>query len=125
VEQGVVEALAKSRDDHLRILIDPLHYTEVADLLEHLNPEERSGLIELIRFELDPAILSELDENVRDEIIDLLGVDEVAAAVSELESDDAVEIIEELDEERTETNSRSHSRRRKKPYRGRAVLSGR
>ncbi len=99
VEQDVVEALAKSRDDHLRILIDPLHYAEVADLLEHLNPEERSGLIELIRFELDPAILSELDENVRDEIIDILGVDEVAAAVSELESDDAVEIIEELDEE--------------------------
>ncbi len=99
VEQSVVEALAKNRDDHLKILIDPLHYTEVADLLEHLNPEERNGLIELIRFKLDPAILSELDENVRDKIIDILGVDEVAAAVSELESDDAVEIIEELDEE--------------------------
>jgi magnesium transporter len=99
LEQGVVEALAKSRNDRLKVLVDSLHYTEVADLLEHLNPEERSGLIELIRFELDPAVLSELDENVRDEVIDLLSVDEVAAAVSELESDDAVEIIEEMDEE--------------------------
>ncbi len=98
LEQGVVEALARSRDDRLKALVDPLHYTEVADLLEHLNPEERIGLIKLIRSELDPAILSELDENVRDEIIDLLGVDEVAAVVSGLESDDAVEIIEEMDE---------------------------
>ncbi len=98
LEHDVVEALAAGDGARVKDLIAPLHYADVADLLEHLSAEERHALIDVIRDGFDAEILSELDETVRDEIIERLGIADVAAAVAELESDDAVQIIEELDE---------------------------
>jgi len=98
LEHDVVEALAAGDGARVKELIAPLHYADVADLLEHLSAEERHALIDVIRDGFDAEILSELDETVRDEIIEWLGIADVAAAVAELESDDAVQIIEELDE---------------------------
>ena len=98
LEHDVVEALAAGDGARVKDLIAPLHYADVADLLEHLSAEERHALIDVIRDDFDAEILSELDETVRDEIIERLGIADVAAAVAELESDDAVQIIEELDE---------------------------
>ena len=40
-----------------------------------------------------------LDEDVRDEVMEMLGPKEVAQAFTELETDDAVDILEDLDEE--------------------------
>ena len=98
LEHDVVEALAAGDGARVKDLVAPLHYADVADLLEHLSAEERHALIDVIRDGFDAEILSELDETVRDEIIEWLGIADVAAAVAELESDDAVQIIEELDE---------------------------
>ena len=98
LEHDVVEALAAGDGARVKDLIAPLHYADVADLLEHLSAEGRHALIDVIRDDFDAEILSELDETVRDEIIERLGIADVAAAVAELESDDAVQIIEELDE---------------------------
>ena len=98
LEHDVVEALAAGDGARVKDLIAPLHYADVADLLEHLSAEERHALIDVIRDDFDAEILSELDETVRDEIIERLGIADVAAAVAELESDDAVQIIEELEE---------------------------
>ena len=98
LEHDLVEALAAGDGARVKDLIAPLHYADVADLLEHLGAEERHALIDVIRDDFDAEILSELDETVRDEIIEWLGIADVAAAVAELESDDAVQIIEELDE---------------------------
>ena len=98
LEHDVVEALAAGDGARVKDLVAPLHYADVADLLEHLSAEERHALIDVIRDDFDAEILSELDETVRDEIIEWLGIADVAAAVAELESDDAVQIIEELDE---------------------------
>ncbi|MFQ5618813.1 MAG: magnesium transporter [Rhodospirillales bacterium] len=98
LEHDLVEALAAGDGARVKDLIAPLHYADVADLLEHLSAEERHALIDVIRDDFDAEILSELDETVRDEIIEQLGIADVAAAVAELESDDAVQIIEELDE---------------------------
>ena len=98
VEEDIVHALDNKNIDCVRELIKPLHYADVADLLERLDAEDRARLVEIIRTNFDAAILSELDETVRDQIIDLLGLDEVAVAVSDLDTDDAVTVLEELDE---------------------------
>lgn len=98
VEEEIVHALDDKNIDCVRELIEPLHYADVADLLERLDAEDRARLVEIIRTDFDAAILSELDETVRDQIIDLLGLDEVAVAVSDLDTDDAVTVLEELDE---------------------------
>ena len=98
VEEEIVDALEDKNLDSVRGLIEPLHYADVADLLERLDGEDRARLVEIIRSDFNAEILSELDETVRDQIIDLLGLEEFSAAVSDLNTDDAVTVLEELDE---------------------------
>ncbi|MDJ0948145.1 MAG: magnesium transporter [Alphaproteobacteria bacterium] len=99
VVKAIRDALAWGEEDRVRRLVQPLHYTDKADLLERLKPDERRELVELIRERLDPEALTELDPSVRDEIVEQLGAKHVAAAIAELESDDAVELIDELDDQ--------------------------
>lgn len=92
----VSDALAAEEPERVKRIIEPLHYSDVADLVERLAPEDRDALLEIIKRDFDPEILHELDEEVRDEIIKKLGLQNVAAAVSEMDSDDAVSVFEEL-----------------------------
>ncbi|MGE5146008.1 MAG: magnesium transporter [Candidatus Eiseniibacteriota bacterium] len=100
---NVVEAVRNALDAHeverVRRLVKPLHYTDVADLLERLSPEQRHTAVDAIRADIAPEVLTELDESVREEVIDQLGIREVAAAVTEMDTDDAVEVIEYLDQD--------------------------
>jgi magnesium transporter len=48
---------------------------------------------------LEPEVLTELDEGIRAAIVEQIDTQRLGAAFSELDTDDAVEIIEDLDEE--------------------------
>lgn len=99
LELEILRALAADQTERVREVVLALHYADVADLLERLPGEQRGVLVETIRDEFNPEILSELDETVRDEVIGHLGTRETASALRELDSDDAIEVLEELDEE--------------------------
>jgi magnesium transporter len=79
-----------------------LHETELADLLEALQPEQRNALVQLLGKEFDFSALTELDEAIRMDIVDSLPSDQLADAVQELDSDDAVYILEDMDEDEQE-----------------------
>ena len=49
-----------------------LHETELADLLEALQPEQRNALVQLLGKEFDFSSLTEVDEAIRMEIVDSL-----------------------------------------------------
>jgi len=89
--------------DKLVELMEPLHSADIADLLEQINPFDRSRLIRLYDKEFDGDILSELDESVREEVISVLNPDVLADAVREMESDDVVDLLEDLEEPQQET----------------------
>lgn len=99
LEHRIVDALEADDSAGVRELVAPLHYADIADLLEHLAGDDRRKLIAIIGEDFHADVLSELDEAVRDDVIDDLEVEDLAAVVSELDTDDAVDIIEELDEE--------------------------
>lgn len=99
VVQAVRDALEAQDVERVRRLVKPLHYTDVADLLERLSAEQRHMAVDALRADIAPEVLTELDEAVREEVVDQLGIREVAAAVTEMETDDAVEVIEYLDED--------------------------
>ncbi|GIK99779.1 MAG: magnesium transporter MgtE [Alphaproteobacteria bacterium] len=92
-------ALAAGEVHRIEELVESEHAADIAHLLEQLDPEERRLFIEISRHILDPETLSHLDDTVREDILELLTPHEVAAAVVELDSDDAVDILEDLDEE--------------------------
>ena len=77
-----------------------LHPSDSADLIENLVPENRSKLIELEGFNLDPEIFIELNESIQSEIFILLSTESIANILKRLESDNALKILENLDEKK-------------------------
>ena len=97
---AAVEAALEAGDTaQVHALVDPLHFSEAADLVERLSAEERKTLIDVATDRFDPEFLTELSETVRDEVIEHLGPEQFAGVLSELDAGDAVDLIEDLDED--------------------------
>jgi magnesium transporter len=97
---GAIEQALDDDDlERVEALVVPLHAADMADLLEMVSSSERRLIIEVLRPDVDPDILAELEETVRDEIVELLSTEELASAVAQLDTDDAMYLIEDLDEE--------------------------
>jgi len=83
----------------LKDIVSHLHESELGDLIESLQPDQRHALVRLLGDDFDFAALTEVDEAIRLDIVDDLPNDKVAEALGELDSDDAVYILEDMDEE--------------------------
>lgn len=94
----VRDALAEGHAERVREIVLPLHYADVADLIEALSPEDRVLLLGIIHDDLDPDVLPMLEDDVREEVVALLGPERVAEALGELDTDDAVEVVQTLEE---------------------------
>ena len=99
----IAEALAEGRNDEARHLLEELSAVGQAAVLEQVSEPERDALVGLLKRDLDPEVLTELDEDVRDDVLEQLDSKEIAAAARNLETDDAASLLEDLpDEEREE-----------------------
>ena len=77
-----------------------MHPADSADIIENLIPDNRSKLIELEGFSLDPEIFIELNESIQTEVFILLSTESIVNILKRLESDNALKIIENLDEKK-------------------------
>ncbi len=80
-----------------RGLVGELHEADVGDLIQAIEPEERTALVRLLGDAFDFTALTELDDAIRIEILEALPPQRVAAGIRNLESDDAVAILEDLE----------------------------
>ena len=80
--------------------LDP---ADSADIIENLLPENRSKLIELEGFSIDPEIFIELNESIQTEVFLLLSTESITNILRRLESDNALKILENLDEKKKNT----------------------
>jgi magnesium transporter len=88
------ESAAEVRD-----IIQPLHESELGDVLEDLKPELRPKIVAIMGDEFDFTSLTEVEDSIRRDMLEELPNNAVAEAVAELDSDDAVYILEDMDEE--------------------------
>jgi magnesium transporter len=86
--------------EFLNKTLKELHPSDSADIIENLAPENRSKLIELKYFNIDPEIFIELNESIQTEVFILLSTESIANILKRLESDNALKIIENLDEKK-------------------------
>ena len=86
--------------DFLDKTLKELDPADSADIIENLAPENRSKLIELESFSIDPEIFIELNESIQSEVFILLSTESIANILRRLESDNALKIIENLDEKK-------------------------
>jgi magnesium transporter len=75
----------------------PLHPSDMGDLLEALDADERLRLVTILGDRFDFAALTEVDESVRTELIEDMPAADVARGITELDNDDAVFILEDMD----------------------------
>lgn len=98
----IQEALAAGNGELLRAEAKDLHAADLADLIEALEPDERTALISSLGRSFDGEALAELDEGVRDQLVATLPADVVASAITGLDTDDAAYLIEDLPKENQE-----------------------
>ena len=100
----VINEKIKNKDtDFLDKSLKELLPADSADIIENLSLENRSKLIELEGFNIDPEIFVELNESIQTEIFLLLSIESIASLLKKLESDDALKIFENLDKSKKET----------------------
>ncbi len=75
-----------------------MHPADAADIIEHLNQNDRESLIKLNNFKIDPEVFVELNESVQSEIIAYLSSESIVTILKNLESDDAIKILENVQE---------------------------
>ena len=97
------EKIKKQDTDFLANSLKELLPADSADIIENLSPENRSKLIELEGFNIDPEIFVELNESIQTEIFLLLSVESIASLLKKLESDNALKILENLNQSKKET----------------------
>jgi magnesium transporter len=88
---------------HLWNALKKLHYADVATLLENLNGQERTIIIQLFfdrNLEMDrfAEIISEIKPELAAELLSNLKQDQILAILEELSSDDAASLISLFDE---------------------------
>ena len=94
----VETALAEDRVDDVRALLADLSATGQASVLEQISEVQRDELVGILKRDIDPEALTELDEEVLEDVLDQLDSKDIAAAAHELETDDAATLLEDLTE---------------------------
>lgn len=80
--------------------VEPLHPSDMADVLEHVEEAERMALLELIPAALASDALAEMEEEEKPgELLASMEPERIAEIVEELADDDAADLIGELDPE--------------------------
>ena len=97
--ERVSDAVLRHDAGALRQLVGDLHESDLGDVLQALEPEERQRLIRLLGDDFDWIALTEVSDTVRSAILESIPNEQIAEVVRALDSDDALEIISDLDEE--------------------------
>ena len=97
--KGISHAIEEQDVDTVNANLEDLSQAETADLIAKLNEEDREELVGMYGESIDPAVFTELDHELQRQTLAGMNVSAVATIISALESDDALELIENLDEE--------------------------
>ena len=92
------EQLDGGRMRPARIMVNSLHPSEVARLLESLPRKKRSMLWELVDPEIEGDVLVEVSDEVRDGLIEGMQTEELIAAAEGMEVDDLADLLVDLPE---------------------------
>jgi len=94
--ETIYELLNEKDYATIKKLISPLYAADVADIIESLPTLEREQLIDTLKPNLDPEVLTHLEDYIRTQVVEWLGIKYLAKALMAVDSDDALAIIESL-----------------------------
>jgi len=92
------DKLNSGRMRSARIMVNSLHPSELARLLESLPLKERAMLWEIVDPDLEGDVLVELAEEVRDGLLEGMPTEQLIAATEGMEVDDLADLLADLPE---------------------------
>ncbi len=95
----ILEALEAEDAEKLTLLFENLGPYDKADLLEKVNMDTRTRLLEYGTVLFEPEVFTYIQEEVRRQILENMEPAQIAGIISELDSDDALDLILPLEEE--------------------------
>lgn len=78
------------------------HISDIADVLEHLTPEERSRLFRLEDAEHLADLLETMDDNMRAPLLKEMNIKKVISILNRMEPDEAADLLKDMDPQRRE-----------------------
>ena len=91
---------AQENRQGLKKLIDDMRAADLADLIEHLDPDERLFMFKLLEPEGAGEVLVEIETPVQERILKGLDNQAISEIVEGLDSDDAADLVGDLPDER-------------------------
>ena len=92
------ERLDSGRMRSAAMMVNSLHPSEVARLLESLPLKDRTVLWDMVDRDLEGDVLVEVAEEVRDGLIEGMGTDDLIAATEGMDFDDLADLLADLPE---------------------------
>ncbi len=83
----------------LKNIIQDLHPADIAEILDHLDEEERNYVFQILDTETASDVILELDDASREDVLENLDEAQISEMIDEMTSDDAANIVQELDTE--------------------------
>ncbi len=96
---SINEAILSGNDKLLKKIITNIHVADLADYISFADYDQRRKIITILNDKLDPEILLEFEEDVVKSLIEIMGIKKFAGFVDQLNSDDAVEFLDDLNNE--------------------------
>ena len=97
------KALKKSDIKSARDIVDALHPSEIADVIESMPSRDRDSVWQLIDIELEGDVLSHLHDTVRVELLEQMHPNELVDVTRNLDADDVVDILQDLPDDVADT----------------------
>ncbi|WP_318642262.1 magnesium transporter [Flavobacterium ardleyense] len=98
-----LEELIKGKQDRQLItLLDDMHPTDIAEILDELDFNEATYIFKVLDSETTAGILLELEDDLRENILSRLSPKEIAEELDEMETNDAADIMAELSQSKKE-----------------------
>lgn len=83
----------------VRNILSDLHPSDISEILDHLDEEERNYVFQVIEPEKASEVILELNATSRENVLDNLDEEQITEIIEEMQTDDAANIVQELDDE--------------------------
>ena len=100
---SLYKALKKGDIQSARDIVDALHPSEIADVIESMPSRDRDSVWQLIDIEFEGDVLSHLHDTVRVELLEQMHPNELVDVTRNLDADDVVDILQDLPDDVADT----------------------
>jgi magnesium transporter len=83
-------------------LLEEMHPSDLAEIVENLSPDDREAIFETIDNEVAAETLSEVDRDIQTSILESLETEKAAEIVEEMSPDEAADALAELEDEHSQ-----------------------